>query len=244
MPDSSVAITAGSGTSIDTRTEATNSEHRQVVVVGDPSTNAGVVAVLNAAPSSTDYGAVVRTAGNTQVVGELAHDAVDSGNPVKIGGIADSDLQPAVADGDRTQAWFDRHGRQHVRVGNQSAAGNVLTAIHVPSANTVATASIAAGGAGVRNVCTGLTAVIAATATAPTAVNVIVNLIDGATGGTTFLWRMTLSLPATAGETRGVTRSGLWLPGTTNTALTLEFSAAGGANTIESVSLEGVRITE
>lgn len=45
MADSNVAITAGSGTSIDTRTEATNGHHRQVVVIGDPSTNAGVAPV-------------------------------------------------------------------------------------------------------------------------------------------------------------------------------------------------------
>lgn len=45
MADSNVAITAGSGTSIDTRTEATNGNHRQVVVLGDPSTNAGVAPV-------------------------------------------------------------------------------------------------------------------------------------------------------------------------------------------------------
>lgn len=41
MADTAVAITAGSGTNIDTRTEATNGNHRQVVVIGDPSTNAG-----------------------------------------------------------------------------------------------------------------------------------------------------------------------------------------------------------
>jgi hypothetical protein len=45
MADSSVAITTGAGTAIDTRTEATNGNHRQVVVIGDPSTNAGVAPV-------------------------------------------------------------------------------------------------------------------------------------------------------------------------------------------------------
>lgn len=45
MADTSVAITAGSGTLIDTRTEATNGNHRQVVVLGDPSVNAGVAPV-------------------------------------------------------------------------------------------------------------------------------------------------------------------------------------------------------
>ena len=45
MADSAVDITAGTGTSIDTRTEGTNGHHRQVVVLGDPATNAGVAPV-------------------------------------------------------------------------------------------------------------------------------------------------------------------------------------------------------
>lgn len=45
MADTAVAITAGAGTLIDTRTESTNSNHRQVVVLGDPSVNAGVAPV-------------------------------------------------------------------------------------------------------------------------------------------------------------------------------------------------------
>lgn len=45
MADSSVAVTAGSGTNIDTRTESTNSNHRQVVVIGDPASNDGVAGV-------------------------------------------------------------------------------------------------------------------------------------------------------------------------------------------------------
>lgn len=45
IADTAVAVTAGSGTNIDTRTEATNGNHRQVVVLGDPSTNAGVAPV-------------------------------------------------------------------------------------------------------------------------------------------------------------------------------------------------------
>lgn len=45
MADTAVAVTAGSGTNIDTRTEATNGNHRQVVVLGDPSDNSGVAPV-------------------------------------------------------------------------------------------------------------------------------------------------------------------------------------------------------
>jgi hypothetical protein len=45
LADTAVAITAGSGTNIDTRTEGTNGNHRQVVVIGDGATNAGIAPV-------------------------------------------------------------------------------------------------------------------------------------------------------------------------------------------------------
>jgi hypothetical protein len=45
MADSAVAITAGTGTNIDTRTESVNGDHRQVVVLGDPVTGANVATV-------------------------------------------------------------------------------------------------------------------------------------------------------------------------------------------------------
>jgi hypothetical protein len=71
MPDSAVVITAGSGTNIDTRTESTNSQHRQVVVVGDPSVNDAVAEVVSVPPgtSATNYGQVVRIAGSIQIGG-------------------------------------------------------------------------------------------------------------------------------------------------------------------------------
>lgn len=114
--------------------------------------------------------------------------------------------------------------------------------ISVPIANTQATASKGAGGAGVRHVCTSITAILAADTTAPGAASVIVNLIDGASGGGVYLWRGRLALPATAGETREIVISGLNIFGTANTAMTLEFSAAGGANTFESVTLTGYSV--
>lgn len=57
MADSAVAITAGSGTNIDTRTEGTNGNHRQVIVLGDPATNAGVAPVDATAGLKVDLGA-------------------------------------------------------------------------------------------------------------------------------------------------------------------------------------------
>lgn len=57
MADSAVVVTAGTGTNIDTRTEATNGHHRQVVVLGDPATNAGVAPVDATAGLKVDLGA-------------------------------------------------------------------------------------------------------------------------------------------------------------------------------------------
>lgn len=51
---------------------------------------------------------------STEVEGDIAHDAEDSGNPVKIGGKADETLPANVATGDRVDGWFDRRGRLNV----------------------------------------------------------------------------------------------------------------------------------
>jgi hypothetical protein len=59
MADTAIAVTAGTGTNVDTRTEGTNGNHRQVVVIGDPATNAGVATVTDGAPAATDYALVV-----------------------------------------------------------------------------------------------------------------------------------------------------------------------------------------
>lgn len=57
MADTAIAITAGTGTNVDTRTEGTNGNHRQVVVLGDPATNDGVAAVDPSAGLKVNLGA-------------------------------------------------------------------------------------------------------------------------------------------------------------------------------------------
>lgn len=126
---------------------------------------------------------------------------------------------------------------QHVVI-----AGSDWTQSHAPAANTKATCTQAAAADGRRNVCTALTIALAGGASAPAAVNVTVRLIDGLTGGTAYLWQLTISLPAVAGSMNGAVRGPIWIVGSPNTPMTLEFSAAGGANTIESVSMEGTAV--
>lgn len=45
------------------------------------------------------------------VVGTVAHDAADSGAPIKIGGKAASSVPAAVSASDRVDAYFDQYGR-------------------------------------------------------------------------------------------------------------------------------------
>ena len=116
--------------------------------------------------------------------------------------------------------------------------------VHTPAVNTRATATKAAGGAGLRHICTSLTVVLVADTTAPAAVVLTVELRDGATGAGTIVWQERISLPAVAGVMNGIVVPNLHIRGTANTAMTLEFSAAGGANTFESVTMTGVTVAE
>lgn len=70
MADSSIAVTPGTGANIDTRTEGTNSDHRQVVVIGDPATNAGV------APVDVTNGLAVDVKGNGLTSLQLIDDVI------------------------------------------------------------------------------------------------------------------------------------------------------------------------
>lgn len=114
---------------------------------------------------------------------------------------------------------------------------------HAPAVNTKATISQAAGAGSIKNVCTGLSFIASTGTTAPTAIQLTVNLRDGATGAGTILKSWTVVLPAAVGYNFGINLSGLWIEGSAATAMTIEFSAAGGANTFESVTMCGTTIT-
>jgi hypothetical protein len=106
MADSSVAVTAGSGTNIDTRTEGTNGNHRQVVVIGDPATNAGVAPVdattglaVNVTNASLTVGthAVTLAAGATAIA--KAEDAASADADVGVPAMAVRKATPANTSG-------------------------------------------------------------------------------------------------------------------------------------------------
>lgn len=57
---------------------------------------------------------------NAQVVGSIAHDSADSGNPVKVGFKAINALPTAVANNDRSDGVADLYGAQYVRTDHPS----------------------------------------------------------------------------------------------------------------------------
>lgn len=110
---------------------------------------------------------------------------------------------------------------------------------HRPAVNTAATISRTAL-TGQRHVCTSITATLVAGTTAPAAVQVDVVLRDGASGAGTVLWSARVALEAVAGKVAPpIVLPGLNIEGSINTAMTLEFTAAGGGNTFEGVSMQG-----
>lgn len=67
------------------------------------------------------------------VMGDVAHDAVDAGNPLKFGGKARTAQPAAVANSDRVDAYFDEYGRLVISSGvgdnADTTALNVVTAL-------------------------------------------------------------------------------------------------------------------
>lgn len=118
--------------------------------------------------------------------------------------------------------------------------GATWTQMHAPAANTQATISQAASTTGGVYVLDCAVAKLAATGTAPTAVTVNLVIRDGASGAGTIKYQQPMSVPAVAGSPGDLLSiCGLNIIGTANTAMTIEFSAGGGANTTESVFMRG-----
>ncbi len=84
--------------------------------------------------------------------GDIANSAADSGNPVKIGGQANSAEPTAVAAGERVNAWFDRYGRAVVIDGHPDPEDPATATLTAASDAEV----IAAPGASVHIYITGI----------------------------------------------------------------------------------------
>lgn len=84
------------------------------------------VRALLASIDATDFAtATNQTNGSqkAQALGDVAHDAADSGNPIKIGGTATAAAPAAVDEGDRVQASFDLQGQLRTTGGGGGGGG-------------------------------------------------------------------------------------------------------------------------
>lgn len=118
--------------------------------------------------------------------------------------------------------------------------GSRWSKVSTPAVSTQASASIAAE-ASVRHVadCVSFSA---GSTTAPALTKLNLNLRDGATGAGTIIKSWTIVIPAATGQNAGpYSFCGLNLAGTTNTAMTAEFSALV-TNLFEDVTLTGFNL--
>jgi hypothetical protein len=164
------------------------------------------------------------------VDGETAHDAVDAGDPVKIGGKASTSAPTAVAVNDRVNAWFLPNGQLAVVLVDSSGAviqENTANVVSGNASNTDGTSTqvIAAQGASVKTVLT------ACTVTNTSATPTIVELKDGATT------KWTAPVPAGAGVVLA------WLDGLVGTANTAWNFDMGAAVTTAYCSMSGHKTT-
>jgi hypothetical protein len=107
-----------------------------------------------------------------------------------------------------------------------------------PVSGNQASATRAAGGAGVRHVLRSISASAGAVA-APAATVVTVVVRDGATGVGTVLWSRMIGVEAVAGKVTGFDPVGLNIVGSANTAMTVEFASGGGVGVFETIAATG-----
>ena len=92
----------------------------------------------------TQSGSWTVTSSNT--AGDVAHDSADSGNPVKIGGVARNADPTSVANGDRVDAYFDRNGKMVI---TPHVPRNLVAQAAGTQSSTTEATMLTAGGAGV-----------------------------------------------------------------------------------------------
>lgn len=88
--------------------------HGTSQIIGTVQPTPGSVHLASRLPGTVDVGTIagtVQVLGTAVVGGNIAHDAVDAGNPLKIGGKVSTATPTPIANGDRTDAYFDEYGR-------------------------------------------------------------------------------------------------------------------------------------
>lgn len=79
--------------------------------------------VYDASTETLNIGTSITAEIDQNIEGDIAHDAVDEGNPIKIGGKAHSSQPTAVAANDRVNAYYDLNGRLTVRTQPEAMSG-------------------------------------------------------------------------------------------------------------------------
>jgi hypothetical protein len=161
--------------------------------------------------------------------GDVAHDGVDSGNPVKVGGKAVSSEPSAVSAADRTNFITDLVGKQIV-LPYANPENFVSGAITTAMTGTTSTSLVAAPGAGLRNY---ITTIIVSNSHATVGTDIVIQ--DGS-GGTTLL-----TIPAAAVYGGAV----ITLPvplrqPTANTAIFCANVTTGASTKVSAVGYKGV----
>ena len=179
------------------------------------------------------------TSGRYALLRSASGDALDAKNvPVETPGLfngsgsASSSIDRARSGSAANLSGKSSAGSELCASPGEWSAGGTPT----PAAATQATVTQAAGGVGVRHVCRSISATLATAGTAQSAA-VQLNLRDGATGAGTVLWSKQVVLPSNS--VWEVNLTGLNVVGSANTAMTLEFGAAGAAGSYQSVGLTG-----
>lgn len=165
--------------------------------------------------------------GNSLTVGNLAHDAVDAGFPLKIGGQARITNPAAVVDADRVNAIFDKLGKQVVVGSIRVLKARQVTII---TTSTAETTIVTAGAAGVFKDLYSLLL----TNTSVTATEVTIR--DATAGGTIS------SFMVPAGSTIGFTlpESGAWPQGTAANNWTAQSSASITSLKVTALTVENL----
>lgn len=119
------------------------------VTMGNGASGTGVQRVTIASDSTGTVAVTQATASNlnAQVVGAVAHDTADSGNPVKIGCHARTTNRTAVADADRADVVCDDNGQ--LIFTPMAPRDRVVRSGVITLTTTTETTLVAAGGAGV-----------------------------------------------------------------------------------------------
>lgn len=165
-----------------------------------------------------------------QAAGDVANDAVDSGSPQKIGGVATITEQTAVsASGDRVNASFTSTGKQ-IQMPYSSPEYFVSGAITTAMTATTSTSLVVAPGASLRNY---ITTIIVSNSHATVGTDVIIQ--DGS-GGTTLM-----TIPAAAVYGGAVINLPIPLrQPTANTAIFCANVTTGASTKVSAVGYKGI----